>query len=75
MALTYCPMYLVEAKKMVQTYCPICTAKFKKDEVVVRNRRWEKGKPGKAQLAHLDCLLHVSSMEKRKHPPAGKSKS
>jgi hypothetical protein len=48
--------------------CPICSEPFQKGEVVVQYVTWEKDKaPGK--YGHMDCVLYLSKIEERKHPP------
>ncbi|HEY8127315.1 MAG TPA: hypothetical protein VIF39_01165, partial [Hyphomicrobium sp.] len=55
--------------------CPICTRPFASKDVIIKYWRWEAtaGEPGSSlpphQLGHLDCVLSLSQMERRNHPP------
>ena len=55
---------------MPQEMCPICTLAFKKKDVLVEYRRFRA--PSGPEFAHLDCLLHLSRMEDREHPPTNR---
>jgi hypothetical protein len=51
---------------MPQAMCPICTAPFNTNDVIVRFWEWDKTKPaGNPKFAHVDCLLYLSKREER----------
>lgn len=54
-----------------QNICPICTAPFKKGEVIVQYLTWN-GDQGQSmqRLGHMDCALYLSRQEDRNHPPS-----
>jgi len=54
---------------MPQDMCPICCAEFKEHDIAVEFLRKAKSGFSESRLAHLDCLLHSSKIEDRKHPP------
>jgi hypothetical protein len=51
-----------------QDMCTICTAPFKKAEVLVRYVTWGEKQPAE-KLGHLDCVMYLSKAEDRNHPP------
>ena len=55
---------------MLQNICPICTASFQDKEIILEYRSWEFDKPSDPRFAHVDCLLYLSKIEKRDHPPS-----
>ncbi len=55
-----------------QDICPICTEPFRKEEVIIEYMSWDTASVGGKRLGHLDCVLHLSELEKRKHPPKGR---
>ena len=54
----------------IQDMCPICTYPFKEEEVIVQYFTWKgNGKTLEPRLGHVDCILYLSKIEERDHPP------
>jgi len=52
-----------------QNMCPICNKQFAEGEMVIEYRKWSGEAGGDIYLGHLDCVLQLSMVEKRSHPP------
>jgi hypothetical protein len=61
--------HLGDATMAQQTICPICTQPFQRGQILIEYREWGRDQE-QARLAHMDCVMHLSSTEERKQPPS-----
>lgn len=61
--------------KVKQDMCRVCCTAFNSKDIVIQYWEWVNSDEADGPwLGHLDCMLYISKMEKRKHLPSSKKR-